>query len=343
MDDISDLNYTGLLKKFWVVIPAIIILFAVMISLIKQGPAPDMVLGYANEAVLILIGIYLFFRGFVILNKKALIEDIPTSTIRSAAMGLCEVAGTAKQQLPIKAPITSTDCVYYRYLVEREEYGYRGRPHWVTMNGGCSPGYFYIEDETGKLLINPAGAEVILPVSYCSTDDSYGYNRRCTEWRIKPGDRIFILGTVSKIVDIAVEHQRVLNERLNELAKDKELMKACDTDGDGRISTEEWAAARARVEQVLNEEEAAVRPQHSEEDIAITKGDSGMIFIISEKSEKELRAQLGASAYWNMILGLLMVAVFLVSLFARAGYFPDRFAIPWWKLYNEVLEGTRYF
>jgi hypothetical protein len=47
----------------------------------------------ATEPVLwavagIVIGLYMFFRGFGLLRSKLLIEGIPSSTVRSAALGL---------------------------------------------------------------------------------------------------------------------------------------------------------------------------------------------------------------------------------------------------------------
>ena len=39
----------------------------------------------------IVIGLYMFFRGFALLRRKLLIEGIPASTVRSAALGLVEV------------------------------------------------------------------------------------------------------------------------------------------------------------------------------------------------------------------------------------------------------------
>lgn len=40
-------------------------------------------------------GIYLFYRGFTVLARKRLIQNIPRSTIRSAAIGQVELAGKA--------------------------------------------------------------------------------------------------------------------------------------------------------------------------------------------------------------------------------------------------------
>jgi hypothetical protein len=43
----------------------------------------------------LVIGPYLFYRGFRLLQRKRLILDIPRSTVRTAAMGGVEVSGKA--------------------------------------------------------------------------------------------------------------------------------------------------------------------------------------------------------------------------------------------------------
>ncbi|MDI6735416.1 MAG: hypothetical protein QME42_04345 [bacterium] len=83
----------------------------------------NLVFGYIHEIVFILIGPGLFFYGFFKLKKKRLIEDIPTSKIRSVAMGFAEIKGKARQKIPLKSPLTSADCVYYKFLVEKERTG----------------------------------------------------------------------------------------------------------------------------------------------------------------------------------------------------------------------------
>lgn len=70
--------------------------------------------------LLFALGIFTFFKGFQWFRLKRLIEDIPTSKIRSIAMGLVEIAGRA---LPYKdeiliSPITKQKCLFYMFVVE---------------------------------------------------------------------------------------------------------------------------------------------------------------------------------------------------------------------------------
>jgi len=124
-----------------------------------------MILDMENSLViglfLILAGIVCFALGLYFFKKKQLIQDTPTSKIRSIAMGLVEIFG---QVLPIKgrifkSPFTDKDCVYYQYTIE--EYRSSGKnSHWVTIKKGEQKDLFYLKDDTGTILIDPAGAKI---------------------------------------------------------------------------------------------------------------------------------------------------------------------------------------
>ena len=122
--------------------------------------------GIIWPAIFLVGGLIGFFWGFMRLRRKRLIENIPTSTIRGMALGLVELIGRAKKDKPLISPLSLTPCVLYRYTVER--YEKRGRhSSWVTVAKGSTfycP--FWIDDDTGKVLVFPQGAELILPIHY---------------------------------------------------------------------------------------------------------------------------------------------------------------------------------
>jgi len=62
-------------------------------------------------------GIYFFFRGFVSLQRKRFLENIPRSTIRGASLGLVEISGKVEGPYTIIAPFSELDCFYYRAVV----------------------------------------------------------------------------------------------------------------------------------------------------------------------------------------------------------------------------------
>jgi hypothetical protein len=111
-------------------------------------------------------GVLFFFLGFVQLRKKRMIEDIPTSTIRAMAPGLVEINGKVVDWNRLEGPFTRQSCVYYEFLVE--QHVQRGKhSHWETIfreKTGSHP--FCLQDETGTALVVPEDAETIISETY---------------------------------------------------------------------------------------------------------------------------------------------------------------------------------
>ena len=78
-------------------------------NMVSHGRGSDGAWGMAGAC----FGVYLFYRGFGLLKRKRLIEDTPTSKIRSASLGLVEVSGLAAGPRTMLAPITGRACYYY--------------------------------------------------------------------------------------------------------------------------------------------------------------------------------------------------------------------------------------
>jgi len=286
-------------------------------------------------------GVWLFFWGFKRLRRKRLIENIPTSTIRGLALGLVELIGKAKKEKLIKSPFTGTDCVLYRYTVER--YEKRGKSsRWVTVADGdtfyCP---FWINDGTGQMLVFPKNAELMLPIDYEFTSGwfksmpsslvdfmrnngiSYksflgNYQMRFREWYITEGQDAYVLGTANKANDFLENHKDALLKRLSELKKDAVFMKEVDTNKDGNISQEEWSVAVNKVEREILQKEIEAGQNNNAADVMISKTDSEKVFIISDHSQKELTRKLGLQAlagiFGGSVLALLLLYVFILGL-----------------------------
>ena len=102
-------------------------------------------------------GIYLFRRGFRLLQHKRLIQNTPFSKIRSASMGLVEVSGMPKGPQTIRAGITGEPCYYYRARAWlQSDSGNRGGWEQVADELVFVP--FFVDDGTGHMLVCPQGA-----------------------------------------------------------------------------------------------------------------------------------------------------------------------------------------
>ena len=165
-------------------------------------------------------GIGLFFHGFRLLQRRRLILDTPFSKIRSASVGMVEVSGLAAGPYTMIAPITARPCYYYRTLVW--EYKQRGKnKKWVKIAGECMHLPFFVDDNTGRVLVDPRGADLDLHRdfeqefcdSFFTTKDPAPENVRCflarhgvatsnkikvEEYCIKPKNSLFILGTLGE-------------------------------------------------------------------------------------------------------------------------------------------------
>ena len=165
-------------------------------------------------------GVYFFVRGFFLLQRRRLIVDTPFSKIRSASMGLVELSGLAVGPYTMPAPITGRPCYYYRSTVS--EYKQCGKSkEWVTVAGECLHLPFFLDDNTGRVLVDPRGAELDIHRdfhqefcdSFFSTKDPapdsvrsflarQGINTRnkirVDEFCIKPKNALFILGTLAE-------------------------------------------------------------------------------------------------------------------------------------------------
>jgi E3 ubiquitin ligase len=175
-------------------------------------------------------GIYLFFRGFYLLKQRRLILDTPPSKIRSASMGMVEVSGLAVGPYTMIAPVTGRACYYYRTVAW--EWIREGKNEkWVKVAGECMYLPFFLDDNTGRVLVDPRGAELDLHrdfqeefnTSFFSRNDSPasvdGFLARhgvatCNKIRIeecciKPKNALFILGTLGDNPGIEVKGDAV--------------------------------------------------------------------------------------------------------------------------------------
>lgn len=136
-----------------------------------------------------MIGLLLVFFGFRNAKQRMVIRDYPTSRIRSMAMGPVEVKGDAESVgRTLTTPLTRKDCLGYRYKIEEErtrtDSEGNTRTEWVTIKDITRTVPFYVDDGTGRVLVDADRADVSLKQSHQVRSDKIekGLLYRLYEW-----------------------------------------------------------------------------------------------------------------------------------------------------------------
>jgi hypothetical protein len=234
-------------------------------------------------------GTSMFWHGFTTRSHYLTISRTPVSKIHSLAVGQVEISGRVKEHISLLvSPFSLASCVYYNYKVE-ELRSHGKSSSWDTIAEKSSKEEFYVEDDSGKILVNPVGAELHLKPDFsynmCMFNsaqeekfkaglDKIGINYsgwlfdkklRCTEICIMPDDKVFIFGT-----------------------------------------------AQTRI----NQESSPDNPANLH--IASCRGS---YFVLSDYSEKELLSEISSSSYFLIVVGPLITVICLGFLFANFGWF----------------------
>jgi hypothetical protein len=144
---------------------------------------------------------------------------------------MVEVSGLAVGPFTMVAPITARPCYYYRTLVwEWKQHG--KNKDWVKVAGECMHLPFFVDDNTGRVLVDPRGADLDLHRdfeqefwdSFFTTKDPAPANVhsflarhgivtsnkiKLEEYCIKPKNSLFILGTLTENPGVEVAPQPV--------------------------------------------------------------------------------------------------------------------------------------
>ncbi len=128
----------------------------------EQHPERLLYLFYLSFAAMFGSGIFLFLKGFRVYWQFRVLENIPLTAIRGLAMGLVRVCGRATGDEWLTSPVTRQPCYFYKVVVERWETSGRKEAYWVPWRKDSDSVRFYLEDQTGKVLVYARGAELDL-------------------------------------------------------------------------------------------------------------------------------------------------------------------------------------
>ncbi|MFZ0960127.1 MAG: hypothetical protein WAO35_04425 [Terriglobia bacterium] len=119
-------------------------------------------------------GLYHFYKGFRIYREYRLLMDTPEIPIRSVAMGLVEIHGRATGIPPVPSPVTQTPCYFYKVDIEQWVSSKNGG-NWQHVATDADGKRFYLADGTGKVLVDPHNAEYdLIQTARVETERSFG-------------------------------------------------------------------------------------------------------------------------------------------------------------------------
>ena len=135
-------------------------------------------------------------------------------------MGLVELSGLAVGPYTVIAPVTARPCYYYRTTVSEWKQSGKNK-RWVKVAAECMHVPFFLDDNTGKVMVDPRGADLDLhrdfQQEFCdslfTTKEEVPPNVhlflsrhgvsttnkiRVEEFCIKPKNALFVLGTLDE-------------------------------------------------------------------------------------------------------------------------------------------------
>jgi hypothetical protein len=122
------------------------------------------------------IAVFALFASLRACRRKRLIDNLPTSKTQGVFIGLVELKGTVQCEQPLVSYLDAASCVYYIYNVEErwsrlvtetESDGKGGtrtvtrrESGWTSVASETESTAFYLQDDTGNILVRPEGARI---------------------------------------------------------------------------------------------------------------------------------------------------------------------------------------
>lgn len=257
-----------------------------------------------------------FIGCFVFLHRTRLMENMPTSRLRSAAQGYVELEGIARlmEGPPVIAPLTRAKCVWWRYRVEEKRRSGKNT-NWVTVDSRRSDDCFELDDSTGKCVVDPDGASVIphekqvwygsSRIPDISPELGRGFLRaafsqyRYTEERLAARAPVYALGAFRTQAGgpDSFDEKLDLNELLGKWKHDGKMMALFDVNKDGKVDQKEWDAARRMAVKKVRDEHVQ-RAVETPDLHVLAKPRDGRPFILSgiPQARLVLRYRLSSAA-----------------------------------------------
>ena len=278
-------------------------------------------------ALVFLVGVVLFIVGFRSYREYRIMADTPQIPVRSVPMGLVHVQGKSTGGAPLTSPLTRVSCYYYEVKVEKRVKR-DNREEWETTSTEKVESPFYLEDESGKILVNPQNAEFDVPRTFMgelrpkallsvgrssrSFDESLGVPAPTDEHL-----RAYLTGQSSS-ARAALQSSSVPGAKAMDkaLAVAQKIQALGVSVGAGGISMDfgahtyrltETCLVAGRSCNVLGTCTENPSPADENDRNLIKRGENEKTFLITTKSEKQIEKSLRFRAFLLVLLGAALI------------------------------------
>jgi hypothetical protein len=295
----------------------------------------NLIIGAAIGAVM---GVVWFIKGFKELKVKRTIQNIPTSKIKTGAVGTdVEIKGNviAEKERLVTAPVSGQPCVIYHIEIQ-EERRRKNSTYWATIDHYYSHKGFYVDDQSGATaLVLVEGArinrdgktdnyyfnsndldEIPGPLHKSLTSNRHKLKKfkfkksswlfskkyRLLEWYFMPNEEVYVLGHAEsglRLEKIKKPKLKYFLKAKKALQEDKKLKARYDTNRDGTLDHNELERGAQILARRLSD-------KYSKEKLKelipktklIFKKKKPHPFVISNRPEHELVEHMGK---WSVL------------------------------------------
>jgi len=262
-------------------------------------------------------GLAVFASGFRDYRKLRIIENTPRIAVRAAPMGLVHVHGKVTGHDALTSPITGAPCYYYEVKLQRWENQGKNKG-WNTVHTAKDRHDFYLDDGTGKVLIDGQGGEFDLPCTYrgefgpeaksgAYIDPSLGRGACPSEQDLRAyaakADPAFTIGekTIAQL-DAKYAQSTSLTHKIAE--RQKQVLEAQNPlTGHGSYRITEHCVVAEHAYDIIGTCMQNPHPQDDQDRNLIRKGENERTFVISGFSELSLEKILRKRSLTKIILG----------------------------------------
>jgi hypothetical protein len=254
-------------------------------------------------------GAGLFF-GLRALREREEIRSIPYGTVRGLAMGPVELSGTVAACARLAAPFSKLPCAWYDFEFQELQTGPRGGQRWKTVErGGSGDIPFRLDDATGSVLVQPAGARVEMD----SVTTPLSAGSQVVERVIPEGAVCFVTGVAQRRA-VPDRLAPLIAARLERVRQDPARLARYGVVPGSDPTPAQWERARSEAEaEVIGE----LSDRASDPDDVYVGFAPGFPFLVSNRPRREETSRLTWKFAAGAVLGGVLLLAGLLLVFSR--------------------------